>query len=161
MAEFVSLYSGSSGNCSVVRSGGAYLMVDMGKGVRVTTGALRALGLEAADCGGILVTHAHSDHVKGLATFLKRHPLPVYATAETLAALEEAGLLPAGCSACVIDPADGAVEQEYYNRIVRLCRENGSGPQAAEGKTRKAETEPAAGALTDGAPHTRETHVRR
>lgn len=24
-----------------------------------------------------------------------------------------------------IDPADGAVEQEYYNRIVRLCRENG------------------------------------
>ena len=42
-----------------------------------------------------------------------------------------------------------------------LCRENGSGPQAAEGKTRKAETEPAAGALTDGAPHTRETHVRR
>ena len=108
MAEFVSLYSGSSGNCSVVRSGGAYLMVDMGKGVRVTTGALRALGLEAADCGGILVTHAHSDHVKGLATFLKRHPLPVYATAETLAALEEAGLLPAGCSACVIDPADGA-----------------------------------------------------
>ena len=41
MAEFISLYSGSSGNCSVVRSGGAYLLVDMGKGVRVTTGALR------------------------------------------------------------------------------------------------------------------------
>ena len=78
MAEFISLYSGSSGNCSVVRSGGAYLLVDMGKGVRVTTGALREAGLDASDCRGILVTHEHSDHVKGLGTFLKRHPLPVY-----------------------------------------------------------------------------------
>ena len=65
MAEFISLYSGSSGNCSVVRCGGSYLLVDMGKGVRVTTGALREAGLEAADCGGILITPEHSDHVKG------------------------------------------------------------------------------------------------
>ena len=96
MAEFISLYSGSSGNCSVVRSGGHYLLIDMGKGVRVTTGALRELGLEAAGCGGILVTHQHSDHVKGLATFLKRHPLPVYGAGETLEALETGGMLPAG-----------------------------------------------------------------
>ena len=34
MAEFISLYSGSSGNCSVVRCGQRYLIVDMGKGVR-------------------------------------------------------------------------------------------------------------------------------
>ena len=65
MAEFISLYSGSSGNCSVVRCGGSYLLVDMGKGVRVTTGALREAGLDASDCRGILVTHEHSDHVKG------------------------------------------------------------------------------------------------
>ena len=110
MAEFVSLYSGSSGNCSVVRCGKAYLLVDMGKGVRVTTGALRELGLAAADCGGILITHEHSDHVKGLATFLKRHPLPVYAAAPTLAALEVGGLLPAGCPAHLIDPAAGEEE---------------------------------------------------
>ena len=47
MSAFISLYSGSSGNCSVVQSGGRYLLVDMGKGVRVTTGALREAGLEA------------------------------------------------------------------------------------------------------------------
>ena len=89
MSAFISLYSGSSGNCSVVQSGGRYLLVDMGKGVRVTTGALREAGLEAGGCGGILITHAHSDHVKGLTTFLKRHPLPVYAAEETLEALAE------------------------------------------------------------------------
>ena len=38
MAEFISLYSGSSGNSSVVRCGDHYLIIDMGKGVR-TTGA--------------------------------------------------------------------------------------------------------------------------
>lgn len=107
MAELISLYSGSSGNCSVVRCGAGYLLVDMGKGVRVTTGALREAGLEAAGCGGILVTHAHSDHVKGLSTFLKRHPLPVYGAEDTLAALEDAGLLPAGCPVRILDPAAG------------------------------------------------------
>ena len=107
MAEFISLYSGSSGNCSVVRSGGAYLLVDMGKGVRVTTGALREAGLDASDCRGILVTHEHSDHVKGLGTFLKRHPLPVYGAGPTLAALEAAGLLPAACPVCLLDPDRG------------------------------------------------------
>ncbi len=108
MAELISLYSGSSGNCSVVRCGRAYLLVDMGKGVRVTTGALREVGLEAADCAGILVTHEHSDHVKGLGTFLKRHKLPVYAAQATLAALEAAQLLPPGCPACPLDPDTGA-----------------------------------------------------
>ena len=45
MAEFISLYSGSSGNSSVVCCGQRYLIVDMGKGVRTTSAALKALGL--------------------------------------------------------------------------------------------------------------------
>ena len=107
MAEFISLYSGSSGNCSVVRCKDAYLLVDMGKGVRVTTGALRELGLDAAGCGGILVTHEHSDHIKGLATFLKRHPLPVYGAEATLQALEASGTVPAACPLRVMDEKAG------------------------------------------------------
>ena len=85
MAEFISLYSGSSGNSSVVRCGAQYLIVDMGKGVRTTTAALKSLGLAVSDCAGILVTHEHSDHVKGLSTFLKKNPLPVYGAADTKA----------------------------------------------------------------------------
>ena len=50
MAEFISLYSGSSGNSSVVRCGSRYLIVDMGKGVRTTSAALKALGLAVSDC---------------------------------------------------------------------------------------------------------------
>ena len=94
MAEFTSLYSGSSGNCSVIRSGEKYLLVDMGKGVRVTSAGLKALGLAISDCDGILVTHEHSDHVKGLSTFLKKYPLPVYGAADTLDMLDRNGIVP-------------------------------------------------------------------
>ena len=96
MAEFTSLYSGSSGNCSVIRCGEKYLLVDMGKGVRVTTAGLKALDLTIADCDGILITHEHSDHVKGLSTFLKKYRLPVYGAADTLDMLDQNGIVPAG-----------------------------------------------------------------
>ena len=46
--EFISLYSGSSGNSSVVRCGERYLIVDMGKGVRTTGAALKELELNIA-----------------------------------------------------------------------------------------------------------------
>ena len=104
MSEFISLYSGSSGNSSVVRSGERYLMVDMGKGVRTTSAALKELELNISDCDGILVTHEHSDHVKGLSTFLKKYPLPVYGAEETLEFLDANGVVPATCDMTALTP---------------------------------------------------------
>ena len=98
MAEFISLYSGSSGNSSVVRCGQRYLIVDMGKGVRTTSSARKALGLAVSDCDGILGSHEHSDHVKGLSTFLKKNPLPVYGAAATLDFLDANDIVPANCA---------------------------------------------------------------
>ena len=70
MAYFTTLYSGSSGNCALVRSGQQYLLIDMGKSCRTTLTALKSLDLAVSDCAGILVKHEHSDHVKGLAVLL-------------------------------------------------------------------------------------------
>ena len=72
MAEFISLYSGSSGNCSLVRWEEKYLLIDMGKSCRTTVTALKQLGLNISDCQGILVTHEHSDHVKGIKMVCKK-----------------------------------------------------------------------------------------
>lgn len=94
MSKFISLYSGSSGNCSVVLSGERYLLIDMGKSCRITVNALKELGLRLSDCQGILVTHEHTDHVKGLQTFLKKYAIPVYGRADTLDNLEAQGILP-------------------------------------------------------------------
>ena len=58
---------------------------------------LKALGLAVSDCDGILVTHEHSDHVKGLSTFLKKNTLPVYGAAATLDFLDSNGIVPASC----------------------------------------------------------------
>ena len=84
MAYFTTLYSGSSGNCALIRSEDKYLLIDMGKSCRTTLTALKSLGLAVSDCVGILVTHEHSDHVSGLDTFLKKHPVPLYGCADTL-----------------------------------------------------------------------------
>ena len=103
MSEFISLYSGSSGNSSVVRCGERYLIVDMGKGVRTTGAALKELELNISDCDGILVTHEHSDHVKGLSTFLKKYPTPLYGCADTLDTLQSRGTIPPTVDAIPVD----------------------------------------------------------
>ena len=94
MAFFTSLYSGSSGNCSVVRCGDEYLLIDMGKSCRVTLNALKALGLSVSGMKGLLVTHEHSDHVAGLGVFLKHYSVPVYGSAATLDHLDGLGVAP-------------------------------------------------------------------
>lgn len=95
MAIFTTLYSGSSGNCAVVKTNEkGYLLIDMGKSCRITLNALKEMGLSVRDCQGILVTHEHSDHVKGLDTFLKHYNVPVFSGADTLDMLQSRGTIP-------------------------------------------------------------------
>ncbi len=107
MPRFATLYSGSSGNCAAVvhttPAGQEYLLVDMGKNCKQTLLALDALGLAPAGLQGILVTHEHIDHVAGLRVFLKKHPVPVYGSAATLAALTAQQPLPAGVQLCPVE----------------------------------------------------------
>jgi phosphoribosyl 1,2-cyclic phosphodiesterase len=106
MAKFTTLYSGSSGNCAFLEEDGRFLLVDMGKSCRATTVALSALGVDMRRLGGILVTHEHSDHVSGLAVFLKRYPVPVYGTAATLEQLHTRKLVPPGT---LLETMDGSL----------------------------------------------------
>ena len=103
MAYFTTLYSGSSGNCALIRSDDKYLLIDMGKSCRTTLTALKSLGLAVSDCVGILVTHEHSDHVSGLDTFLKKHPVPLYGCADTLDTLASRGTIPPAVEAIPVD----------------------------------------------------------
>ncbi len=103
MAHFTTLYSGSSGNSTLIEENGRYILIDMGKSCRLTQTALREQGLTPETLQGILVTHEHSDHVGGLAIFLKYHPVPVYGSAPTLKYLARHGLVPPGASLIDID----------------------------------------------------------
>ncbi len=77
--------SGSTGNCCLIRHGGAGVLVDAGISARRIRTALAEVGMTPAELTAILITHEHSDHIKGLCVFLKSAPVPVYAP-ETVAA---------------------------------------------------------------------------
>ncbi len=82
--RLASIASGSSGNCIYAGSERSHILIDDGiAGKRVTEG-LKALELAPEDLTGILITHEHADHVKGLGVYLRKYNIPVYATAPTI-----------------------------------------------------------------------------
>jgi phosphoribosyl 1,2-cyclic phosphodiesterase len=85
--EAVVLASGSSGNAVLVRSGTATLLVDAGVSALQVRRRLEAFGRDLGELTAVLITHEHSDHVRGLEVLLKRTPVPVWATAGTWAEL--------------------------------------------------------------------------
>ena len=84
--------SGSSGNCALVSDGETYILIDAGISARRIRAGLTAQDVAMADLTGVLVTHEHSDHVKGLTVLLRRDPVAVYALPAVCAALRK--LLP-------------------------------------------------------------------
>ncbi|MBR6519293.1 MAG: MBL fold metallo-hydrolase [Oscillospiraceae bacterium] len=95
MANYISLYSGSSGNCSVIEQNGKFILIDIGKSARITTNAIKDIGLDIKNLQGVLVSHEHSDHVSGLRVFLKKLDVPVYSNCATLDYLADYDLVPA------------------------------------------------------------------
>lgn len=82
--EAMVLASGSSGNAVLVRSGTVALLVDAGVSALQIRRRLEVFGLSPDAVDAVLLTHEHSDHVRGLEVFLRRHrPAPVWATRGT------------------------------------------------------------------------------
>lgn len=89
MFKFCTLYSGSSGNCSLVQTDSTKILVDAGQSAKKIEEALSAIDVDPFSIDGILVTHEHSDHVKGLGILSKKFHIPVYANSETWNAMEK------------------------------------------------------------------------
>jgi len=94
MALFCPLYSGSSGNCVYLDSGKTKVLIDLGVSCRAAVTALSSLDVDPKDLSAILITHEHSDHIKGLAVFLKKYPVPLFASREVLDFIRENVKLP-------------------------------------------------------------------
>lgn len=78
--RMAALGSGSRGNGLLVEHGATCLLVDCGFSVRGTVQRLQALGRTVEDLSGVLVTHEHSDHIKGVQALANKYALPVYMT---------------------------------------------------------------------------------
>ena len=90
--RFAVLGSGSGGNSAVVECGGLRLLIDAGLSAKQLCLRLRQIGIDPASLDGILLTHEHGDHVRGLKVFLRQHPTPVFTTPATARVVRETGI---------------------------------------------------------------------
>jgi len=91
------LASGSTGNAALVELGGKKLLIDAGISARRIERGLAGVGIHAADLDGVLITHEHSDHVKGIEVFTKKFRIPVYARPATWAGIPGHEQIPVVC----------------------------------------------------------------
>lgn len=81
--KFISLASGSSGNCYYLGTGGYGILIDAGIGARMIKKKLKECGISLNTIRAVFVTHDHTDHIKALGYLGEGLHIPVYATAET------------------------------------------------------------------------------
>ena len=87
--EILILASGSSGNAALISSGGTSLLVDIGVSALQIQRRLAVFGRTPEEVDAVLLTHEHSDHVRGLDVFLRRyHQAPVWTTHGTWSQLD-------------------------------------------------------------------------
>ena len=84
---FGSIASGSSGNCIFAGSDCTSVLIDVGISGKKITEGLHKLDHDPKELNGILITHEHSDHIKGLGVMARKYGLPIYATPGTLRAI--------------------------------------------------------------------------
>lgn len=94
MINFYTLYSGSSGNASLVSTDNTNILIDVGVSCAKVTAAIREVGVSPEEIDAILITHEHSDHIHGVEVFTKKYNIPIYANRETLDAM-------GGCLKCI------------------------------------------------------------
>jgi len=84
--RFISLQSGSSGNCIYVEAGDRKLLFDAGiPGVHAAR-RLAACGRDIRDVDALIISHDHGDHARCIGVYQRKFALPVCITKTTLAA---------------------------------------------------------------------------
>lgn len=78
MLAIQSLGSSSKGNAFLVTAGDRRYLVDAGHSCRYLETALLDAGCPPGELDALIITHSHSDHIRGLPRFIRQHRKPVY-----------------------------------------------------------------------------------
>ena len=87
--KFLSLASGSSGNCYYLGTDTYGILIDAGIGVRTIKKCLKEYGLALEKVRAVFVTHDHADHIKAVGTLGEKYGIPVYSTPEIHAGINK------------------------------------------------------------------------
>ena len=83
MLSLISLGSGSSGNSALVYTEKTFVLVDAGISAKQLRIRLNDVEVDPDQLDGILITHEHGDHTRGLEVFCRKLDIPIYCNAVT------------------------------------------------------------------------------
>lgn len=94
--RFTVLGSGSTGNATIIQGNDKTVLVDAGMSMKKLDELMRERGVAGHELDALLVTHEHSDHIKGLGAFARKYELSIFANKSTWDAMERhVGKIPA------------------------------------------------------------------
>lgn len=102
--------SGSKGNCTIVLCNDTNLIIDMGISYLTLKKSLEENSLSFDNFKGILITHCHKDHTKGLSSLIKKTNIPVYIPEKMYDSIKEYVPYPR----CII------IDDEFYINDVKI-----------------------------------------
>jgi len=84
--RFCVIASGSEGNCTLIEdSRGTAVLVDAGLPMRRIANCLAEMRRDFSRVRALLISHEHSDHLRGAAVLARHLDLPIYASSGTVA----------------------------------------------------------------------------
>jgi len=89
MIGFCPLASGSKGNCIYLGTSQTKILIDAGLSGKATINKLAAIDVDVGDIDAILISHEHTDHVRGLKVLACRMGIPVFANNGTASGIVE------------------------------------------------------------------------
>lgn len=89
MIELCALASGSNGNCYYIGNESDAVLVDSGVSAKQIVMRIHDAGLDESKIKGIVISHEHSDHVRGARVLGKRLGVPVWYSSGTYDALKQ------------------------------------------------------------------------
>jgi phosphoribosyl 1,2-cyclic phosphodiesterase len=85
--RFISIQSGSNGNCFYLETDEVRILFDAGISGIVAERRLADMGRDIRDVDAIVISHDHSDHSKSAGVFHRKYGIPLYISKNTLEAI--------------------------------------------------------------------------
>lgn len=117
MSKICPLYSGSTGNCTYIGTKEGSIIIDAGASFKGITENLKVADAVPEEILAIAVTHEHTDHIKGLKTFLNKTNACLITSDETAQKLIENNCIPAKTKIITINNTSVEIGGIHINRF--------------------------------------------
>ena len=76
--KVIVLSSGSKGNTTYIETPASKILIDAGNSYKYIVNKLNEINVDIKQIDALLITHTHSDHIKGIKTLIKNTNIKVY-----------------------------------------------------------------------------------